>query len=169
MDKGNVHIYCGKGRGKTTAAIGHAMRAASAGQTAIIVQFFKGREEDDLAFLKQLEPQIKLFRFEKFRGNFDDLTPEQRQEETQNMKNGFNYAKKVLVTEECDVLILDEVLGLLPCGIITADDLRQLIHAKSDGMTLIMTSSYDARDIWDVVDEVTELIPRKSSIDKEIQ
>ena len=144
------------------------MRAASAGQTAIIVQFFKGREEDDLAFLKQLEPQIKLFRFEKFRGNFDDLTLEQRQEETQNMKNGFNYAKKVLVTRSVTYSFWMRYWAA-PCGIITADDLRQLIHAKSDGMKLIMTGSYDAREIWDVVDEVTELIPRKSSIDKEIQ
>ena len=114
MDKGTVHIYCGKGKGKTTAAIGQAIKAACEGRNVVIIEFLKAKEEDELGFLKRLEPEIKVFRFEKFQECFEDLPEEKREEEILNMKNALNFARKVLVTEECDVLILDEVLGLIP-------------------------------------------------------
>ena len=65
MDKGTVHIYCGKGKGKTTAAIGQAIKAACEGRNVVIIEFLKAKEEDELGFLKRLEPEIKVFRFEK--------------------------------------------------------------------------------------------------------
>ena len=63
MDKGTVHIYCGKGKGKTTAAIGQAIKAACEGRNVVIIEFLKAKEEDELGFLKRLEPEIKVFRF----------------------------------------------------------------------------------------------------------
>lgn len=101
MDKGTVHIYCGKGKGKTTAAIGQAIKAACEGRNVVFIEFLKAKEEDELGFLKRLEPEIKVFRFEKFQESFDELPEEKRAEEIQNMKNALNFARKVLVTEEC--------------------------------------------------------------------
>ena len=51
MDKGTVHIYCGKGKGKTTAAIGQAIKAACEGRNVVIIEFLKAKEEDELGFL----------------------------------------------------------------------------------------------------------------------
>ena len=73
MDKGTVHIYCGKGKGKTTAAIGQAIKAACEGRNVVFIEFLKAKEEDELGFLKRLEPEIKVFRFEKFQESFDEL------------------------------------------------------------------------------------------------
>ena len=154
MDKGTVHIYCGKGKGKTTAAIGQAFKAACEGR--------KAKEEDELGFLKRLEPEIKVFRFEKFQECFEDLPEEKKEEEILNMKNALNFARKVLVTEECDVLILDEVLGLIPHGIAGEAELRTILEARSGSTDLYMTGVYGAREIWDAVDEVTELVAHKS-------
>ena len=56
MKTGLIQIYCGDGRGKTTAAIGQAIRAASQGKTVTIIQFLKGRNEEELNFIKRLEP-----------------------------------------------------------------------------------------------------------------
>ena len=93
MDKGTVHIYCGKGKGKTTAAIGQAIKAACEGRNVVIIEFLKAKEEDELGFLKRLEPEIKVFRFEKFQESFDELPEEKRAEEIQNMKNALTFAR----------------------------------------------------------------------------
>ena len=77
-----------------------------------------------------MEPEIKLFRFEKSDGNFVELPEEKKQEEIQNIRNGIGFAKKVLTTGECDLLILDEVLGLVEKDIITEDDLKALLECR---------------------------------------
>ena len=83
-------------------------------------------------FFKRLEPEIKLFRFQKFPENYENLTEREKEDEIQNIKNGLNFAKKVLVTEECDVLILDEILGLTDKGIVRFEELHSLIDAVGD-------------------------------------
>ena len=127
----------------------------------VIVQFLKAKEEDEIGFLKRLEPEIKVFRFEKYEESFEMLSAEKQEEEILNMKNALNFAKKVLVTQGCDVLILDEVLGLIPNGIVTEEELRTLLGARSPYTDVILTGMYGAREIWDIVDEVIELVPHK--------
>ncbi|MDY3920234.1 MAG: cob(I)yrinic acid a,c-diamide adenosyltransferase [Candidatus Limivivens sp.] len=168
MDKGSVQIYFGAGKGKTTAAIGQAIKAASQGKTVFVIQFLKEKKEDEISFLARLEPEIKLFRFEKSTESYGNLSEDEQAEEIKNLLNGLNFAKKVLVTEECDVLVLDEVLGLMDYGIVTAEDLRGLINASNEGTRLIFTGSSPGKEIWDLADEVIELVPRKTEIDKTI-
>lgn len=157
MDKGTVHIFCGSGKGKTTAAIGQGIRAASQGKSVIVIQFLKGRVAEEISFLQRLEPEIKLFRFEKSDESFESLTEEERAEEAFNIRNGINFAKKVLATEGCDVLILDEVLGLIEHGIMKISDIRALIEAKDDDTELILTGIYEGQELWDCVDEVSAM------------
>ena len=64
MNRGKLQIYFGSGRGKTTAALGQAIREASSGRSVIIVQFLKGRQPEQISFIQRLEPEIKLFRFQ---------------------------------------------------------------------------------------------------------
>ncbi len=139
MIKGKVQAYYGYGRGKTTAALGYAIHEASKGGNSIIIQFLKGKDDDEITFIRRLEPEIKLFRFQKSNDLYDNLSDEGKFEEQMNMKNGMNYARKVLATEECSMLILDEVLGLVDKKIITTDDLIALIKAKSEETTLLLT------------------------------
>ena len=65
MDKGSIHIYCGEGKGKTTAAIGQGIQEASQGRSVIIIQFMKERNAEAIGFVQRLEPEIKLFRRQK--------------------------------------------------------------------------------------------------------
>jgi len=67
MEKGSVQIYYGAGRGKTNAALGNALRAAGENKSVIIIQFLKGKTDDQIAYMKQLEPEIKVFRFDTVR------------------------------------------------------------------------------------------------------
>ena len=129
-----------------------------------------------MEFFRRLEPEIKMFRFERSEKSYIDMNEEEREEEKLNIRNGLNFARKVLVTEECDVLVLDEVLGLIPYGIAGEAELRNLLEVRSASTDLYMTGVYGAREIWDAVDEVTELVAHKSlvqdsktAVDKENQ
>ena len=157
MDKGSIHIYCGEGKGKTTAAIGQGIQEASQGRSVIIIQFMKERNAEAIGFVQRLEPEIKLFRFQKAEEAFEDLPDAEKAEEIKNLKNALNFARKVLVTEECDVLILDEVLGLVE-AVIEAEELRALFEAKGEYTSLILTGIYPAKEIWQYADEVTEMV-----------
>lgn len=161
MKKGLVQIFCGEGKGKTTAAIGKGIQAASMGKTVIIIQFLKGCQGSEISFIQRLEPEIKLFRFERSEGSYLELTPQEKEKETQNIRNGLNFARKVISTQGCDVLILDEVLGLPAAGIISSDEIISLIEAKDDEMDLILTGINQDEEYWELADEVTVMQMRK--------
>ena len=157
MDKGNVQVYYGYGRGKTSAALGYAIHEASRGGNSIVIQFLKGKDTAEITFARRLEPEIKLFRFEKSDVEFGSLPKEKQEDEVKNIRNGLNYAKKVLNTGECDMLILDEVLGLIGNGIITVDDLNNVLSARDDETDIIMTGIPINDEICALADYVTEI------------
>lgn len=76
--KGLTQIYCGPGKGKTSVAIGQAIRAVGHGKRAIVIQFLKGRETSRLDYLSSMEPDVRLFRFEKKDKYYEDLTEEEK-------------------------------------------------------------------------------------------
>ena len=96
MDKGSIHIYCGEGKGKTTAAIGQGIQEASQGRSVIIIQFMKERNAEAIGFVQRLEPEIKLFRIQKAEEAFEDLPDAEKAEEIKNLKNALIFARKVL-------------------------------------------------------------------------
>ncbi len=139
MCEEKVTVYCGDGKGKTTAALGYAGRSASQGDSVIMIQFLKGKREEELEFLRRLEPEMRMFSFARSEKNFSELSGEEQQEEKMNIRNGFNFARKVLVTGECNLLILDEFLGLLDNHMISQQDLDALMNAKSEDTRIIFT------------------------------
>lgn len=161
MEKGNTVIFCGVGRGKTIAALGKAILSASYGKNVMVIQFLKNKSQSNMEFLHRLEPEIKMFRFERSEKSYEDMDEKERQEEQMNIRNGLNFARKVLTTQSCDVLILDEVLGLLETGIVSEEDLRSLIGQKSEETDLILTGLYQAPELWDLADEVTVMSREK--------
>lgn len=161
MNKRIVQVYCGTGKGKTTAAVGQCIRAASMGYEVIIIQFLKGKDAEEFSFLSKLEPDIKLFRFEKEEEFYLDLSEEQQNEEKENIINGFNFARKVIETGGCDVLVLDEVLGLIELGIITTEDLIKLIQLRDDYVRLVMTGQKLSDELAEYVDIISEIRPIK--------
>lgn len=157
MNKGRIFIYSGDGHGKSPAALGKAVMRAAAGEKVVIIQFLKGKGLEDTEFIHRLEPEIKIFRFEKSETDFSTLSDDRKQEEIINIKNGLNFAKKVLTTGECDLLILDEVLGLIDNQIISVDDLKSLLEAKTDETDIIMTGIELNQDLCGLADEVSRI------------
>ena len=155
MKKGLINIYYGEGKGKSTASLGRALVSASEGKEVFIIQFLKGRLPGNLAYLERLEPEVKVFRFEKFLKYYEELTDEEKKEEINNILNGVHFAKKVLTIGECDLLILDEILGLVDLGIITVQEVVQLIKAKPEDMELIMTGRILPEELKEVADYIS--------------
>lgn len=73
------------------------------------------------------------------------------------MQNGVNFAKKVLSTRGCDILILDEILGLVDCGIISAADIMKLLEARSEDVDVIMTGIVFPEELGPYVDRISRI------------
>ena len=157
MKKGLIQIDSGDGQGKSPAALGKAVLSAAAGENVVIIQFLKEKGLNDSEFISRLEPEIKIFRFEKSDVNFDELSEEKKREEISNIKNGLNFAKKVLTTGECDLLILDEVLGLIDNQIITVEDLKNRLEARDGETDIIMTGILLNDELCMLADEVSRI------------
>ncbi len=156
MEKGTIYVYTGDGRGKSPAALGRAIQAAAEGQAVVIIQFLKGKGMEDSELVRRLEPQIKLFHFEKADENYAELSEVRKKEEAANIKNGINFARKVLTVGECNLLILDEVLGLVEKNIISAEDVKQLLECRGE-TDIIMTGTTLQDSIFQLADEVSRI------------
>lgn len=155
MEKGKVVVIHGYGKGKTTSAIGKGIKSLGDGKTVNMIQFLKGkREEGIFEVLQKLEPEMKVFRFEKHLVKFADLSETEKEEELGNIRNGLSFAHKVLSTGSCDLLILDEVLGLVDRGIITEDELVDIIKTKPEEMDLLVTGRVLTDNVRALADEV---------------
>lgn len=156
MDKGIVQIICGDGAGKTSMAMGRGIGAMTKNKRVIMIQFLKGALcPESSEWLKRLEPDMKVFRFEKQCGHFATLNEPQKQEERINIQNGINFAKKVLTTGECDMLILDEFLGILDLGLITMEELTGLLSLREESVSLILTGQVCPLQLKEYADIVT--------------
>lgn len=157
MEKGLIRIYCGEGKGKSTASLGRALVCASEGKEVFVVQFLKGKMTGTLEYFQRLEPEIKVFRFEKEELYYEELTKEQQEDEARNIKNGLNFVHKVLAIGECDVVVLDEILGLVDLGIITVEEVIALIQTKSEDMEMILTGRNLPEELEDYADYISRL------------
>ena len=152
--EGRVEVYSCQGKGKTSCVIGHCIKAAGQAKQVIIVQFLKGKDTEEIDFIRRLEPEVQLFRFEKYEKQYKDLSEEEKKEQDHYIFNGLKYAKKVIDTRQCDVLILDEVLGLLDLKIIEPTNLIDLLKERSEELDVIMTGRSLPEELMDYVDAV---------------
>ncbi|MCR4999102.1 MAG: cob(I)yrinic acid a,c-diamide adenosyltransferase [Lachnospiraceae bacterium] len=159
MEKGIIQVYYGDGLGKSSAALGNVIRSVSGGATGYIIRFLKGQVDDE--YLKKLEPEVKLFSFERSVGGFASLREEEKSDEKQNIINGLNFAKKVLTTGECDVLVLDEVLGIVDEGIVSVDELIAVLKERSVFTTVILTGRNLPEEIRAIADHVLRIDSEK--------
>ena len=104
-----------------------------------------------------MDLDFKIFRFEKQDCCYEELSEEEKAEERSNILNGVNFARKVVVTRECDFLLLDEILGLVDCGIVTADMVADILKQKDESMHIVMTGWNLPEALKPYVDTVTTL------------
>lgn len=157
MKKGLIHIYTGDGKGKTTAAIGQGIRACGRGNTVYMVQFLKGQNTGELLTLKSLEPNFKVFRFEKVKGFVWSLTESQLGELKEQINIAFDFIKNTLLNCDCDLLILDEIMGVLSNNFIDAESIIHILKNKPENMEIILTGRNAPKAIKNVAHYVSEI------------
>lgn len=157
MERGLVQVYCGDGKGKTTAAIGQGIRGVGRGFKVIMIQFLKGGISGEMKSLAKLEPDFKVFRFEKERDFYKFLSDKEKEEVRIEIENAMHFAKKVFDTKECDILILDEILGVVENDIISVEKLKQFIENKPEQMELILTGRKLPKELEEYSDYISEI------------
>lgn len=169
LEKGLVQVYTGNGKGKTTAALGQGLRSCGRGLMVYMVQFLKGGDTGELHSVEKLQPLFKIFRFERKRGFFWTLSEKEKIELKEDIDRGFDFVRRVIENNECDVLILDELLGVLGNKLLQTSEVIDLINSKPCAMEIIITGRNAPEEIIEAADLVTEMKEVKHYFSKGIQ
>lgn len=151
MRKGNVYLYYGEGRGKTTLAIGQGMRAIGEELSVVMVQFLDYNHNKEYVPLKKLEPEFRAFRFEKQRESYEGAD---KNELANEIHLAYNFSRKIIETGECDMLILDGITDAVDAGFITAGDIATLLGKRTGSMDIIVTGTHRYEEIADCADYI---------------
>ncbi len=152
MDKSCVQVYTGNGKGKTTAAMGLAVRAAGQGLTVKIVQFMKGRDTGELTSLGKLG--IELVRASESTKFFHMMNEQEKAALRENACDVLCLIDTWL--DHVDMLILDEALGALTCGVLKLDELLHIMDSRG-GTEVVLTGRNASDEIVRKADLVTEM------------
>lgn len=151
--RGYVHVYTGDGKGKTTAALGLALRAAGAGRTVFIAQFLKGMRYSELDALERFKDLITIRQFG--RRHFVHGKPDRA--DIDAAKKGFAEAGEAVLSGEYDLVILDEANIAAYFRLFSEQELLDLIDAKPDHVELVITGRKAPKSLIDRADLVTEM------------
>jgi cob(I)alamin adenosyltransferase len=156
-NRGLVIVYTGKGKGKTTAALGIVLRAVGHGYRVGMIQFIKGEwYYGEMTSSKRLEPEFEMIAAGKgFVGILDDDHPVG--DHQQAAKQALIIAREKLVSGLYDVLILDEINYAIKLNLLSEKDILDLIAARPQKTTLVLTGNYAPESVIQVADLVTEM------------
>jgi cob(I)alamin adenosyltransferase len=162
VPRGLVIVNTGNGKGKTTAALGLAMRAAGNNLRVYIIQFIKGRWKTGESKMLDLLPNVEVvrmgtgFTIERLR---DPRIAMSKHEEA--AARAFERAQEVVTSGNYDMVILDEILGSIKANLVTLDQVLDLIKAKPPQLHLVLTGRGVPPEIVDAADLVSEINPVK--------
>lgn len=165
--QGRVHIYCGDGKGKTTAALGLAVRAAGRGKKVMIVRFLKNDDSGEVAVLTQI-PNIQIKPCKKSYGFFYQMTESQKQEAGQYYRALFCEAWTEAAEEEYDLLILDEIMAVCRYGLVSEKEVTDCLDKRPAFLEVVMTGRDPSPRLLETADYVSEIQKRRHPYDKGI-
>ncbi len=155
MEQGMVQVYTGDGKGKTTAALGLALRAVGRGFKVCVVQFIKGGGVygEHLA-ARQLEPLLTIHQTGRDGWIFRDKL---EGEDIRIAQEALEFAREAINSGSYDLVILDEINGAVWFGILSVDDLLEMIESKPSRVELVLTGRSAHSRVIEAADLVTEM------------
>lgn len=174
-EKGLVICNIGAGKGKTTAAFGTCIRASGAGMNVHIIQFVKARKRDDVDRREEgewpLSAEIEFLNAITIPDGFGKITNEQvglgfvgilgdtkeKEVHVEAARKGLERAKEVLLSRKYEVVFLDEIISALEVGLISEDDIVEVIKVKPEKVHLIITGHNKYEKILELCDMVTKM------------
>ncbi len=178
LNQGLVQVYTGTGKGKTTAALGLAMRAAGHGLRVCFIQFLKGGwDSGERKAAARLSPEIELHTFgaaqwgDRSRADADtpwwELPPSE--EDREQAREAMLLGRRAVTGGDYDIVVLDEVLGALKFELVAGEELLSLICAKPSKVELVLTGRDAPDEVLKAADLVTEMNAVKHPYHRGIQ
>ena len=168
-EKGLIHVYYGDGKGKTTAALGLAVRAAGCGKNVVIVQFLKGWNCGEHKTVSQI-PNIEFIRGKPVSNKFIfEMTEEEKQETKASHDESLQKAIDLIKSDKCDLLVMDEAIEAFSLKVLDSELILGLIDQKPDALEIIITGHNPEPTFIDRADYITEMKKHKHPYDKGIQ
>lgn len=154
---GLVIVYTGKGKGKTTAALGMALRAVGYDYKVCMIQFIKGSwHYGEMTSSKRLEPEFELTAVGKgFVGIMDDKSPIEDHKKIAD--EALAIAQEKISSEKYNIVILDEINYAVNLGLVKIDDVIKLIQTKPANVNVVLTGNHVKDEIIELADLVTEM------------
>ena len=162
-------VYTGKGKGKTTAALGIALRATGYKKKICMIQFIKGSwHYGEMESSKRLEQEFEMVAIGKgFVGIIDDKSPKEDHQEI--AKEAIRISNEKIQSGKYDIVILDEINYAVNLNLISLDDVLDLIKSKPENVDLVLTGNYAKEEVIEAADLVTEMKEIKHPFQKGIK
>jgi cob(I)alamin adenosyltransferase len=168
-ENGLTIVYTGKGKGKTTAALGIALRATGYEKKTCMIQFIKGSwHYGEMHSSKRLEPEFEMVAVGKgFVGIMDDKSPKEDHENI--AKEAVRISNEKIQSGNYDIVILDEINYAVNLKLVSVEDVLDIIKSKPKGVDLILTGNYAREEVIEASDLVTEMREIKHPFQKGIK
>lgn len=151
---GLVQVYTGEGKGKTTAALGLAIRAWGRNFRVVIIQFLKPADSGEYLVLNQLPERMEVKSFGRAAFVYPGSVKEK---DIEAAEQGLDYARMIVVNNSADLLVLDEINCAMALGLIEARDVVQLIRNRPETMEMVLTGRGAPEEIIRQADLVTKM------------
>jgi len=157
--KGYIQVYTGKGKGKTTAALGLALRAAGHGMRTYIGQFLKGQLYGEILAVKAFSPLIKIEQFG--RKGFIHVTRNPDEEDIKRAKRGLKKCLEAMLSKKYKIIILDEINVAVEFKLLTEKEVHAFLDQKPEETEVILTGRFAPSSFQKRADLVTEMKEKK--------
>jgi cob(I)alamin adenosyltransferase len=162
-----LQVYTGNGKGKTTAALGLAFRAAGRGFRTYVAQFLKGQPTGEIEAAKKLDPLIRIEQFG--REGFITVKDGPGDEDVSRAKAGLARALEAMLSGDYRIVVLDEVNTAVHFKILSEKDVLDFIDKRPAAVELVLTGRYAPASFIDRADLVTEMKDIKHYFDKGVK
>ncbi|MGN0157575.1 MAG: cob(I)yrinic acid a,c-diamide adenosyltransferase [Brotaphodocola sp.] len=157
---GLIHIYCGDGKGKTSAAVGLAVRAAGRGRKVLVARFLKTDDSGEVEILKQI-PGITVMPCDRTFGFIFRMKEEDKAEAAQYFTERFRRACAMAAEDGYDVLIIDEIMASCNYGMVPEAEVTAFLKTKPEEMEVVLTGRDPSDALLELADYVTEMKMQK--------
>lgn len=163
---GLIHIYCGDGKGKTTAAVGLAVRAAGAGRKVVFAQFFKNGSSSEIGVLSGMS-QVKVDICPKKHGFFKNMDEEERGEA--RCDYGELLDRALADAADAGLLVLDEIISACNHDMVCESLLLEFLKSKPEELEVVLTGREPSDALLSCADYVTEMRKVKHPYDRGVK
>lgn len=168
MKNGLIHIYCGDGKGKTTAAVGLSVRCAGGGGKVLFFQFMKGNSSGERESLKQLKNIDLIDGYENLKFVWN-MTDSEKAKTAEYYTDKFKEIVKKACDENYDLIIMDEIISAVNCEFVPLDTLTDFLRNKPQSLEVVITGRDPHKELIDIADYVSEIKKIKHPFDKGIK